>query len=753
MKTHRLVGMVLVLGMIPAYAGAAGVQDLDRVLFDRPYVEVLGASPAGVLYKVSRPIEDTLREVSAWVKPATAPAYEVSLDFKRLAGDKIFGTDKTYQYIGTPVTKRCDDVPPPASPAQRYDGAGLFASFGWISEDGDRVEVSPTGCRVTARYPGPGDYALIAMDDTGWVTITSVGDQGDQQLTYHSYADPTHPRVIADGGHVRYLGAVALAGTAVTWAHLDYDQQPPASSFVVRSSTDGSVPPTATRIPGWVVGTAIAGGATGWSTCQRDPCTAGSIAANGTQTSTTGTHTIVGVGNRFVFDTQQPTPGIEEGPAIGGSAPRTRLADVALLPPIAHAVAIGAGGVAYSDTQPAADSVNRRTYTRSGSTVTLSAQTRLGTTVKPLAQQMVARDGRRTAFVDEANVLWLVGDDGVRTRVFAGADRVEVVIGPELRLSGSRLLWWKGVYDGDRCDMRPPPCEPLYNRVPMLYDLRTGVSTVALPPLPGYGMVKLWGNYLAWTGASSTIWRRDLASGAVVQVKPAGTASVNGLAVHGDYVAWSTCTTGGSSPCGSSVVAHRNMTTRAAPIQLVSANTTRVELSGGHVVYDTSANGFPPTGTLKVNRLGTSATGIVGPIRLYPLSFDVHDETLTWIAPDDVARIGPNSPFVDYPKYLGNGSAPPAFDPALRVWNPEFGISKALPTCTLTIRSGTTVRRTLSCATPNGSARAVWDGRDSAGRLVPRGAYSWTLTGRDSDGTLRWWTGATHPITGTVRVV
>jgi hypothetical protein len=131
----------------------------------------------------------------------------------------------------------------------------------------------------------------------------------------------------------------------------------------------------------------------------------------------------------------------------------------------------------------------------------------------------------------------------------------------------------------------------------------------------------------------------------------------------------------------------------------------------------------------------------------------VHDETLAWIAPDRVARIGPNSAFVAYPKYLGNGSAPPSFNPALRVWNAEFGISKALPTCSLTIRSGTTVRRTLNCATTSGSARADWDGRDSAGRLLPPGAYSWTLAGRDGDGTLRWWTGATHAITGTVRIV
>jgi flagellar hook assembly protein FlgD len=83
---------------------------------------------------------------------------------------------------------------------------------------------------------------------------------------------------------------------------------------------------------------------------------------------------------------------------------------------------------------------------------------------------------------------------------------------------------------------------------------------------------------------------------------------------------------------------------------------------------------------------------------------------------------------------------------------PEFSISKALTTCKLTIRSGTTVRRVLTCPTTTGSARPGWNGLDSAGHLVPKGTYTWTLTGSDSDGTLRWWTNATHPISGTIKV-
>ncbi|GAB2572560.1 hypothetical protein [Kribbella endophytica] len=736
------VSLALLLGA--AHAEAAGVLDLDRVPASTPRIEVLGASTTGVLYKVSRVDGDAQASSTTWVKPAAGTPYQVAANFDLLAGQRIYGAGATaieFQQIGVPVTRNCDSSPQP----------GALAPFGWIAASGERVEIDATGCRVTATYPQPDGVPTVA-DELGYVVVKNLDEQGNRQFTYHSYADPTHPHVIADAGLHRWPNGLALRGKVVTWSTIDTEQ--PDTTFVIRSSTDGSVPPVTTRVSGIVLRTSILGAATGWDACyfQSAVCASGSIGPGSARHVLVGTHSVFSDGTRFVFDTYGTPAGIDAATAVDPTTARTRIVDVPQLPAVAYSVALGAGGVAYVDTQRPVDSVNRRTYTRSGSTVGLSAQVRIGGTNRPVGGRAVSRDGRRTAFIDAAGVLWLVGDDGVRTRVFTSVVRDEVVLGVGLKLSGSRLLWTKGVYDGDRCDMRPPPCDPLYNGVPMLYDLRTGVSTAASAPAQAIGSLDLWGNYLAWSDIGNAVWRRDLASGAVVQAKAAGTARVNSVAVHDDYVAWSTCTPGVSSTCAASVIAHRNMTTRTAAIQLVSANTEKVRLSGGHVVYDAYANGFPPSGTLRVNRLGTSATGVVGPVR-WRAAFDVHDETLAWVAPDDVARIGPNSPFVAYPKYLGNGSAPPSFDPALRVWNPEFGISKALPTCTLTIKSGTAVRRTLNCATPDGSARAVWDGRDSAGRLLPKGAYTWTLAGRDGDGTLRWWTGATHPITGTVKIV
>ncbi|HEY3004340.1 MAG TPA: FlgD immunoglobulin-like domain containing protein, partial [Kribbellaceae bacterium] len=71
----------------------------------------------------------------------------------------------------------------------------------------------------------------------------------------------------------------------------------------------------------------------------------------------------------------------------------------------------------------------------------------------------------------------------------------------------------------------------------------------------------------------------------------------------------------------------------------------------------------------------------------------------------------------------------------------------------VTIRSSSgAVVRQLGCATVTGSARVSWDGKLSTGRPASKGTYSWTLTGSDSDGALRWWSGVTKPISGTVTV-
>lgn len=753
----RLVGVLAVVGLglavgVPAQADPVGSVDLDRVASEPPIISVLGASAAGVLYRIQTMDQDILRDGTTWVKPTGAAPYRVDNKFNRLAGNKVFGRlgvsyPVQYQIIGTPTTIRCDASPQPASPLGTM--ADVYAPWGWISDDGHRVEASATGCQVTAKYAQLSSQSLAAADDQGFVTVEPVNNV--TKVVYRTYANPTTLHVVADGGKaLMYPQGFALSGKTVTWSQLDYATEPIRdTSFITRSTVDGSAAPVVTFLDRLATDTSILGDKTGWAGCYTGydyppaRCSAGTLLADGSRTESPLARTAVSDGSRFLFDTYGASPGIDAGTTINATT-RTRVLTIGLVAPEAYSVSLGASGVAYVDTQGPTVSVTRRAYSRSSSSVGLYPQVQV---VPETVHRDVGRDGRRTAYIDKSFNVWVVTDDGVRTKVFTAVNEVARA-STGLTLSGSRLLWAKAKYTGIMCDPSPV-CGPTYHDVVlMLTDLRTNTSTqLAMNSYNSY--TSLWGSYLAWRDTSNAIYRKDLSSGQVLQVKAAGGVGVNSLDVHGDYVGWSTCDN--NWPCGSSVIAYRNMATRTAAVALASSGTHRVKLSDGHLAYDVQTEGTL-TATLKVLRLGTRTTGVVGPVQMSK-PFDVFDETLAWINPDGIARIGPNSPYVAPPRYLGNAMGASTFRPgAGQSWQPEFAISKALPTCAITIKSGTTVRRTLSCATSVGTARVFWNGRDSAGRLLPAGKYSWTMTGRDADGTLRWWNGNTAAIAGTVTI-
>jgi hypothetical protein len=318
------------------------------------------------------------------------------------------------------------------------------------------------------------------------------------------------------------------------------------------------------------------------------------------------------------------------------------------------------------------------------------------------------------------------------------------------RLSGSRFLWVKGLYTGVNCD--PGICWDTYDNLRlMLFDVRTGLNT-DLGAFAGDRPAALWGSYLAYADASNRIYRKDLSSGAVVQVKAAGTPRVVGLDVNGSVVGWATCTGNDNyGNCATSKIAYRIMT-GSAVVERASVHTGTIRLTSGYLFHDAQQTLDDPR-VLRAWRLGTSTVTAIGPT---DTPYDAFDESVAWSGLDRVAKLTPVAAFTARPRYLGNalGSATltPNGDGKSDQWTPEFAISKALPTCKITITSGTTVKRTLSCATTVGAARVAWNGRDSAGRLVPKGRYTWTLTGSDADGSLLWWTGSATPIRGTVTV-
>jgi hypothetical protein len=82
-------------------------------------------------------------------------------------------------------------------------------------------------------------------------------------------------------------------------------------------------------------------------------------------------------------------------------------------------------------------------------------------------------------------------------------------------------------------------------------------------------------------------------------------------------------------------------------------------------------------------------------------------------------------------------------------WSPKWWLNKPAASWKLVIANkatGTAVR-TLSGGLARGVVTAAWNGKDGSGRLVPNGAYAWTLTVDPADGQ-----GAALTKTGTVKV-
>ncbi|MFC0628848.1 hypothetical protein [Kribbella deserti] len=740
-----------------ATADAPGTVDVNRIPSRPPEITVLGASPAGMLYRVLRTGQPLEAGPGTYLKPTGKPAYRVPYEYQTLVGDKIYaqGADVTkYMMIGTATERTC---PAALRAAYPYVSAGApFTSFGWLSHGNQRVIADASGCRVAGAIAPIGKHKIAAADESGYVTIDSADINGYMTLGYRSYATPATSQRIQTGGYNRHVYGVDLDGSVVTWAHHDYADANGRHSYVIRSSTTGGAA-RVTDVPRHVDSTAINGSAVGWAACNWSEitrCVTGSISSTGVISEVLDSRSAVSDGSRFYFDTYGASPGIDSATVIDGKN-RTRVVTIGLLPPYTYSVDLAAGNVGYVDEQAAdgGDTLARRSFTQSGGTLTLGAQRVSG----PIGDRRLTRDGDRTAYLDDARDLWISTDGGHKTRVFDSNEKTSVAWtgwGAPFVLSGHRLLWIRGNYAGEQCSTWG--CFPIYAGRLMVFDIRTGknldfgATTLTRP-------AALWGNYLVTTDSANRILRKDLSTGAVVQVKAAG-PRVTGLDVNGSIVGWSTCTQTAGADCAVSKIGYKIVSSTAPAVELTSLNSAKVALSGGQLAYTLKSN---DQYTLKTWRLGTTATTVIGTAHGFSLApdwvstvpFDLHDETLAWIGLDRTARLTPLAPFVARPRYLGNASGAASFRPSAgQRWSPSFPISKALPTCAITIRLGAVVKRSLPCATSTGIARASWDGKDAAGQPVAKGKYGWTLTGADADGGLLWWNGSANPISGSVTV-
>lgn len=322
---------------------------------------------------------------------------------------------------------------------------------------------------------------------------------------------------------------------------------------------------------------------------------------------------------------------------------------------------------------------------------------------------------------------------------------------------------WMEAFSGTRAVISP------VGTYQLLYDVRAGALQGGWPPTAWYGGPSaLFGNYLVYARPLSTgtqIRRRDLGTGKDMLVGTAGRDGVSDVAVNGNIVAWlNRCLT---SPC-TSTVAYRIVSGSGTlgPVKaFVTPGTRWLDLSATHLALDVN-------GQLRLVTLGSHVVRLIGTLTWrtgetggsgtpdyppqVPVPFDLDGDRIGWIDADQNAKVTPLGTPPARARYLGNGLIMPWFTPNGDGRYDHFGaslpFSKNLTRCAVTFRKGTTAVRTVPCLVRNGDVLIIWDGRNSAGRLVPKGRYQWTLTGSDAAGPALWYTGSGARIGATVEV-
>jgi len=765
--TTGLVALVTVAAGLAMPAGSAvadpaGTRLLNANPTDRPSIRILGASGAGLLYQVTN--RDYGWNTERWVKPAGAAAFRLGTGFEgydALSGSLLFDLTYdgqphvTYRTISSTTTRTC---------AIGTSDELAYLPTGWLAHNRTTdaytlVTAASAGC-ATQPVTTIANSRLLTADASGFAVevTTNVGNGGVHELRYVPFADPAHPRLADSDDYVYNL--VTLANGVLAWPEVVSDYAPYRFALHRWSASGGATTPVPLDYA--VVRVAVTGTVTAFVGCDFPlpdiDCVAGTVPAGGSTVSTLpATTDVAASGATVYFARWAARPGIDSG--ASAAAQLTRVVTPPLMLPGTWRVSLGASRSAYVDTDGddsdpyhQAAVLHWRYAAKSGGSITLGTAYNGGKNVTALDV-----DGRRQlvgvarADTQDGGDLWLRTEGAPAVRIFQTAPRIASFQGGPVTLSGTRALWFRSEYTGDGCG---GGCPQYGNRSAMLYDVRTGASTrVGEANTTKWA---LWGSYLAWATRDGSIYRKDLSSGKVLTVKYKGYGVV-GLGVWGSYVGWSECV----QSCYKGNVAYRNLATGTATVRVATPVVAlAVHVTGGHVVYYIGTGPARGPYTVRELRIGSTATATIAPVHYSdePAQvFDAQDEVLSWVGRDGLARIAPNSAYTDPPKYLGNALGSASFTPNGDghgdTWTPEFPVSKALPTCQVVIRSRTgTVLRRLNCPTSTGSARVVWNGRLASGALVPKGTYSWTLTGSDSDGTLRWWNGSTAPIHGTVTV-
>ncbi|KAB1987649.1 hypothetical protein [Streptomyces triticiradicis] len=269
----------------------------------------------------------------------------------------------------------------------------------------------------------------------------------------------------------------------------------------------------------------------------------------------------------------------------------------------------------------------------------------------------------------------------------------------------------------------------VYNDTLLLYTVATGRSE----RVPG-GSV-LYGGALYTSVKSGTsgwsVRRTDLATGTTSTVTTVDCLP-GGLQVRGSWILLTTC--GAGSHQG--LLIKTGTTTTRTPVD----SSVMAPVLGTDTLYTFTSDTGPGI-TLNARVLGV-ADATARPLFTLPSkantaaaerwTVDRDAPWAAWMDGDGVTHtVWAGTPS----RSSGPASVPAGFSPngdgSADSWAPTWTYDRPVA-WTLTLKSGSTPVRILTGTAPGGKAAPVWDGRNTGGTAAAEGAYTWTLTAKDT---------------------
>lgn len=252
------------------------------------------------------------------------------------------------------------------------------------------------------------------------------------------------------------------------------------------------------------------------------------------------------------------------------------------------------------------------------------------------------------------------------------------------------------------------------------------------------GVRALWGTTLWVASGNDTVVPVDLLTGRRGEPVWFGRGCLlNDFQAVGRWLLWN-CVLGSEGLGVYDTVTKRNLT-------LVSGSDWEQAQLGDGFVATTEA------GQLKVIdvRSGTPVSHTAGAFEGNAWDVDPYTGVIAQLRSDNTVRLTPSGvPVSALVQRDATVAASVDVKGGAAQWTPKWWLNKSAASWKLVIagKAGTTVR-TLSGGLARGVVAPAWNGKDGSGRLVPGGAYTWTLTVTPADGR-----GAALTKKGTVKV-